>query len=180
MTRVLIVDDKAENLYYLQALLAGHGYTVERAMHGAEALVRARNTVPDLVVSDLLMPVMDGYTLLRHWKADPRLARVPFVVYTATYTEPEDERLARALGADAFILKPAEPDDFLERLRAVEAAHRAGTPPSVPRSLTEEPDLLKIYSQTLVRKLEEKTLLLEEANLSLQQEVSERRRIADI
>ena len=180
MTRVLIVDDKAENLYYLQALLAGHGYTVERAMHGAEALVRARSTVPDLVVSDLLMPVMDGYTLLRHWKADPRLARVPFVVYTATYTEPEDERLARALGADAFILKPAEPDDFLERLRAVEAAHRAGTPPSVPRSLTEEPDLLKIYSQTLVRKLEEKTLLLEETNLSLQQEISERRRMADV
>ena len=179
MTRVLVVDDKVENQYYLQALLTGHGYTVERAMHGAEALVRARSNIPDLVISDLLMPVMDGYTLLRHWKSDPRLARVPFIVYTATYTEPEDERLARALGADAFILKPAEPEDFLERLRAIEAGARAGEAPRTPSSLADEPDLLKVYSQTLVRKLEEKTLLLEESNLSLQQEITERRRIAE-
>src|SRR5690606_16346899 len=103
MTRVLVVDDKEDNLYYLQALLRGHGYEVEVARHGAEALVLARQTPPDVVVSDLLMPVMDGYTLLRHWKADAQLRGLPFIVYTATYTEAEDERLAYDLGADAFI-----------------------------------------------------------------------------
>src|SRR3954453_22496632 len=115
-TRVLIVDDKDENLYYLQALLEAHGCEGTSAHHGAEALVLARQAPPDVVISDLLMPVMDGYTLLRHWKADARLKSKPFIVYTATYTEPEDERLALSLGADAYILKPAEPDEFLRRL----------------------------------------------------------------
>src|SRR5207244_1223312 len=119
MTRVLIVDDKEENLYYLNALLRGNGCEVIPARHGAEALAKARQSPPDVVISDLLMPVMDGYTLLRHWKADARLKRVPFIVYTATYTEPKDEELALNLGADAFILKPSEPESFLARLRQV-------------------------------------------------------------
>ena len=121
MTRVLIVDDKEENVYYLRALLEAHGCEVVSARHGAEALTLARQAPPDVVISDLLMPVMDGYTLLRNWKADARLKGKPFIVYTATYTEPEDERLALSLGADAFILKPTEPDEFLSRLDAVQA-----------------------------------------------------------
>ena len=73
MIRVLIVDDKQENLYLLRALLQGHGCVVDEARHGAEALIKARQAPPDLIISDLLMPVMDGYTLLRQWKADERL-----------------------------------------------------------------------------------------------------------
>jgi two-component system, cell cycle sensor histidine kinase and response regulator CckA len=87
MIRVLVVDDKPENLYLLSALLQGHGFTVEEAPNGVEALTRARQAPPGLIISDLLMPVMDGYTLLRQWKADERLQKIPFVVYTATYTE---------------------------------------------------------------------------------------------
>ena len=130
MNHILIVDDKEENAYYLSALLTGHGFTVATARHGAEALVKARQHPPNMVISDLLMPVMDGYTLLRHWKADARLRQAPFIVYTATYTEPEDERLALNLGADAFILKPAEPEDFLARIRQVQAL-----PAAVPAPL---------------------------------------------
>ncbi len=177
MTRVLVVDDKDENLYYLKALLTGHGYEVIEARHGAEALVKARQQVPDLAVSDLLMPVMDGYTLLRHWKADATLRSRPFIVYTATYTEAEDERLAYSLGADAFILKPAEPDDFLQQIRDVEG--RLGTPAGVSLQMPsgDEAAVLKVYSETLIRKLEEKTLQLEESNRLLQQDVARRKAV---
>ena len=179
MTRVLIVDDKEENLYYLNALLAGHGYEVETARHGAEALVKGRRTPPDLVISDLLMPVMDGYTMLRHWKADPQLNAAPFMVYTATYTAPEDERLAISLGADAFLVKPMEPDDFLERVSKAQGlpAKQTGKVPSEP--VRDDGALVKEYSEALVRKLEEKTLQLEAANQALEKEITERKKLAD-
>jgi two-component system cell cycle sensor histidine kinase/response regulator CckA len=178
MRRVLVVDDKIENLYYLSALLEGHGYEVATAQHGAEALAKARVAPPDLLVSDLLMPVMDGYTLLRHWKADPKLRGVPFIVYTATYTEPEDEKLAINLGADAFILKPAEPDDFLSRVREVEARHGAVAIPTYLPDVGEgDSGHLKEYSESLIRKLEEKSLQLEQANQALQQDLEARLKI---
>ena len=176
MTRILIVDDKEVNLTYLQALLEGEGCTVESARHGAEALVKARLSPPDLIISDLLMPVMDGYTLLRHWRFDARLKAVPFIVYTATYTDPEDERLALSLGADAFILKPADPEDFLVRVREV-LAKTANVESSQPWvSADGESVQLKLYSETLIRKLEEKTLQLEAANRALQRDIADRER----
>jgi CheY-like chemotaxis protein len=179
VTLILAVDDKHENLYYLRVLLSAKGFTVVSARHGAEALALARANPPDLVISDLLMPVMDGYTLLRHWKADARLKKAPFIVYTATYTEEADEQLAYSLGADAFILKPAEPDDFLARLAEVQA-RAASAAPLPPREPTgDETARLKVYSETLIRKLEEKTLQLEEANRALKEDIS-RREAADL
>jgi len=178
MTRVLIVDDKDENVYYLRALLEGHGCEVVSARHGAEALTLARQAPPDVVISDLLMPVMDGYTLLRNWKADARLKGKPFIVYTATYTEPEDERLALSLGADAFILKPTEPDEFLARLDAVQARVAAATPAKASDAPGNQTDRLQEYSETLIRKLEEKSLQLEESNRALQLDIAERERVA--
>lgn len=177
MKRVLIVDDKEENLYYLEALLTGHGLTVERARHGAEALVVARRSPPDLVVSDLLMPVMDGYTLLRNWKFDEQLRGIPFLVYTATYTEAEDERLAMNLGADGFVLKPSEPEDFLRSIETV-MDRSVGRPPDQPAfPVADENELLKVYSETLIRKLEEKTLMLAETNRLLEEDIVRRREI---
>ena len=179
MTLVLIVDDKEENLYYLRALLEGHGCQVVSARHGAEALVVARQAPPDVVISDLLMPLMDGNTLLRHWKADARLREKPFIVYTATYTEPEDERLALSLGADAFVLKPTEPDEFLVRLEAVRSQAAAAIPTRAQDPTGNPEELLKEYSETLIRKLEEKSLQLEESNQALQQDIAARKAVAE-
>jgi PAS domain S-box-containing protein len=174
----LIVDDKEENRYYLRTLVAAYGYEVDSAAQGAEALTKARHSPPSLVISDLLMPVMDGYTLLRHWKRDGKLKDIPFIVYTATYTAPEDERLALDLGADAFIVKPMEPDQLMTCIRqahskVIDARFKSTHAPSA-----NDHDIVKQYSATLVRKLEEKTIQLEAANLALQREVAERARMA--
>ncbi|MCX7562045.1 response regulator [Xanthomonadaceae bacterium XH05] len=176
MKRLLLVDDMDSNLYYLQALLAAHGYTVDTARHGAEALGKARQSPPDLVISDLLMPVMDGYTLLRHWRTDDALGPIPFIVYTATYTEEADEKLAFDFGADAFLRKPAEPEEIvacvreqLDRLR-----HR---PTSVEANEgSTESELLRLYSERLISKLEKRSLELQAVNQDLQRELAERRR----
>lgn len=167
MTEVLVVDDQAENLYLMRMLLEGHGFTVREARHGAEALVKARLAPPDLLITDLLMPVMDGYTLLRHWKADDGLKDVPFVVYTATYTEPKDERLALDLGADAFILKPADPETLVARLSKILEQHAQGRLLLSGNLPQDEETLLKQYSDTVVRKLEHKILELEQTRTQL-------------
>ena len=159
--RALVVDDREENRYLLCQLLRGHGYAVQEADQGAQALELARAQPPDLVVSDLLMPVMDGYTLLRNWKADDTLCRIPFIVYTATYTEPKDEQLALDMGADAFIVKPAEPDVFMQRVQAVmDAAWKRQLAPRA--STLPESDMLSMYNAVLVRKLEQRSLELEQ------------------
>lgn len=175
MTRVLVVDDKPENLYLLRALLRGSGFDVQEAQHGQEALDKARLSPPDVVVSDLLMPVMDGYTLLRHWKADAQLRTRPFIVYTATYTDALDEQLARDLGADAFILKPAEPDVVLQRLREVLASARPAAPTA---ALPEQQEtILREYNVVLLGKLEDKMRELEAANRRLRADAIERERL---
>jgi signal transduction histidine kinase len=174
MTRVLVVDDNEDNLLYLSTLLGAKGCEVETARHGAEALTRARQQAPDLVVSDLLMPLMDGYTLLRIWKADERLRRAPFVVYTATYTDPQDERLALDLGADAFIVKPAEPGPFWTRLEEILQNAAEGRLAQPHEPCIEGDEALSRYSRALVRKLEAKTQELEEANRRLQRDIMER------
>ena len=87
---ILVVDDNEQDLDLLQVLLGGDGYQVVTAVNGAEALAKARLNPPDLIVSDILMPVMDGFALCRECKKDERLRQIPFVFYTATYTDERD------------------------------------------------------------------------------------------
>ncbi|HEX7720320.1 MAG TPA: PAS domain-containing protein, partial [Woeseiaceae bacterium] len=153
----------------------GHDCTVEEAEDGTEALTKARQNRPDLVISDLLMPVMDGYTLLRQWRADAELRSIPFVVYTATYTEPQDERLALDLGADAFIVKPAEPEAFMVSIRAVLEQEKRGVL-SGSAAVVDNMTLTNSYNEVLIRKLNEQTKKLEQTNRELLDEIAERKR----
>ena len=175
MARILVVDDIEQNLYMLRVLLEAHGCSVEDARHGGEALEKARRSAPDLIISDLLMPVMDGYTLLGHWKADEQLKRIPFVVYTATYTDPQDEKHALELGADAFIIKPMAPVLFMARIREVLASR--GTAPHAPAG--EEKERLRDYSEVLIRMLEKKMRQLEQTNRALEAHIAERQQLEE-
>ncbi|HZV82849.1 MAG TPA: response regulator, partial [Geobacteraceae bacterium] len=127
MQTVLIVDDIAENLYFLEVLLKGNGFDVRSAPNGAEALASARGTPPDLIISDILMPVMDGYALCRQWRDDERLKRIPFIFYTATFTDKKDEELGLELGADRYIIKPQDPADFMAIVQEVLAGAASGS-----------------------------------------------------
>jgi len=167
MPKILIVDDNDENLYYLQALLNATGYEAISTRNGAEALEAALAHPPDLVISDLLMPVMDGFTLLRKWKAEQLLNRIPFVVYTATYVDAKDKQLALDLGADAFIVKPTEPTPFMDQIREVLARAGRGDMSPAHAPAGEETGLLRQYSEVLIHKLESKASELEEANREL-------------
>lgn len=174
---ILIVDDREDNLYLLRALLEGHGYDVMSAANGAEALEQARLQPPGLIISDILMPVMDGFALCREWKQDEQLKAVPFVFYTATYTDEQDQEFALSLGAELFVVKPAEPDALMDVVReAIKlVGHPPAQPPAEPRPETEgaaqapeeERDYLQHYNAALVRKLESKMEQLEQANAEL-------------
>ncbi len=183
---ILIVDDREENLYLLRVLLEASGYEVVEAANGVEALKAARQRPPDMIITDILMPVMDGFALCREWKRDAHLGSIPLVFYTATYTDERDREFALSLGAQRFIVKPQEPDDFMAIVR--ETIQEVGKPLVVPAAtgvgepepLTAEPGgegehaYLKQYSETLIRKLESKMEQLERLNRDLELDIAAR------
>ncbi len=159
--KILIVDDIDQNLYMLRILLEGHGYEVVSATNGAEALEKARRAPPDIIISDILMPVMDGFALCREWKADSCLKKSPFIFYTATYTDQKDEDFALSLGAEQFIVKPVEPDVFIETMQRVIEEHSEGRLKESPEPMDDEKVVYRKYSEALIRKLEDKMFDLE-------------------
>ncbi len=175
--RILSADDKPENLYMLEALLRGHGHTVDSASNGLDALKLAERGVYDLIIADILMPRMDGFQLCRELKKDARLRHIPFIFYTATYTDPKDASLALSLGADRFLIKPLEADVLIREINEVVAKKATDTP--LPDAEPEDESIyLKEYNARLIAKLEKKMLDLEAANALLQEDVSQRERTA--
>ncbi len=158
---ILIVDDNQANRYLLETLLPASGYRVRSASDGTEALERLSEQAFDLVVSDILMPRMDGFQLCRAVKGDNRYRQIPFVFYTATYTDPRDEAFALSLGAARFIVKPQEPEIFIGILREAIKERVAGKLASPQEPPADDAVYLKEYNASLVRKLEDKMLQLE-------------------
>ena len=175
MKKILIVDDQHQNLYLLKSLLGGHGYHVIEATNGVEALELARGNPPDLIISDILMPVMDGFSLCQQWKKDEHLKNIPFVFYTATYTDPKDKELALSLGAARFIIKPVEMEEFLSMIEQVISEVEQGVLAVPQKPFQEDIAYYRMYNESLIRKLEDKMLELETANHVLAQEITERR-----
>jgi PAS domain S-box-containing protein len=170
MSKILIADDISENRYLLAVLFGSLGDEVVSAQNGAEALGLALSSPPDVIITDILMPVMDGFELCRRWKSDERLKRVPFIFYTATYTDPKDERFALGLGAERFVIKPQKPDTLVQLVREVLEQSAPKENADLANPLGEEMEVLRQYNEVLFRKLERKVL-------QLQVEITERSQV---
>ena len=154
--RLLIVDDDQNGLFMLEAMLKGFGHDVMAAENGEVALDLARGAPPELIISDILMPVMDGYELCRKWKSDDKLRSIPFIFYTATYTDFKDEELALSMGAERFIVKPVGPDEFSSLLQEIiRGVEKGRIAPKKPASKGKK-EIFKLYNERLVKKLEKK------------------------
>jgi signal transduction histidine kinase len=122
--KILVVEDDEDSRLMLCALLEGHGHDVVNAVNGKQALEVLGDTMPGLIISDILMPEMDGFDFCREVKADPELAGIPFIFYTATYTSDEEKELGLLLGASRFIIKPQEPDVLIKLIDEVVNDHK--------------------------------------------------------
>jgi len=159
--RILIVDDQPINLKLLRAQLEAEGHVVFDAANGVEAMATLEREAVDGVVSDILMPRMDGYRLCLEVRKLARFSHLPLVLYTSTYNSPTDRELARSAGADAYISKPAPTAVIMAALHAAAAGPRSRDPAPAPQEI--ESPVLRQYSETLVRKLEDKSAELERA-----------------
>jgi CheY-like chemotaxis protein len=113
--RVLIVDDESSVRFLLRRVFERAGYEVVEAHHGAAALARVADANPDLVVTDMMMPVMGGAELIAHLRADPETASIPIVVVSA-------ELAFASHVADAVLTKPFRADELLDAVRSLTAA----------------------------------------------------------
>jgi len=155
---VLVVDDNVTGSKLLRAVLEAEGHAVITAGDGLEALDLLERHPVQAIISDLLMPGLDGYRLCREIRQDGRWRKIPFICYTAIYGSQSDEKLAFDLGADAYLRKPSSSATILGTLRASMEGARSGL--SRPKESHEELDVLNAYSQPLVAELENKNFEL--------------------
>jgi CheY-like chemotaxis protein len=129
MATILVVDDRPTNRNFLVTLLGYQGHRLQEAADGAEALEMVRTLHTDLIISDILMPTMDGYEFIRQLRADPALAHTPVIFSTAHYLSREAGALAQQCGVAFILPKPSEPETIL---RVVNTALGLGLKPSPP------------------------------------------------
>src|SRR5258708_20204212 len=121
---ILIVDDIAINVRLLRAQLEAEGHVVLCAANGVEARRVVERETIDVIISDILMPEMDGYRLCYEVRRSARFQNTPFIFHTATYTSPADEKLSLDLGADRYLRKPASVEQLLRAITEMPASPR--------------------------------------------------------
>jgi diguanylate cyclase (GGDEF)-like protein len=166
--RILIAEDDENSRHLLEDVLSSEGYEVVSFDNGLKALSYLQVEPVDLIVSDILMPELDGYGLCRALKQNIHLQKIPFIFYTATYTTAQDERFAIALGANKFLIKPMLMPDFLEAIKQVMDSNETGRGPKNRGLYRGSPLKLDKQHADLVRgKLDKKLIELNEEKTKL-------------
>ncbi|MCZ7403039.1 MAG: PAS domain S-box protein [Candidatus Methanoperedens sp.] len=159
--KILVVDDNKNDRLILFTILKSRSYDVLEAGNGIEALEQIEKEKPDIIVSDIMMPEMDGFMLLQNLKENRTTKAIPFVFYSATYTSEKDIEFGLSLGASRFFVKPMEPGKLLSGIEKVIKEFEYGEQKPAKPSLTPEETREK-YSQRILHKLESKITDLEE------------------
>lgn len=173
MSTILVVDDDEVSRALLGSLLRGAGHRIIEAANGFEALARAHGERPDLIVTDVLMPGMDGYELLHKLRMDPPIAGIPVVFYTAAYLQDEVRGLAERWGSCIVLAKPAEPAAILQ------AAERALAELTGQTSFPPEEEFELAHRGILNAKLVQRVRELEESEAERQRLIQALREMSD-
>jgi signal transduction histidine kinase/DNA-binding response OmpR family regulator len=160
---ILVVEDRQTDRHFLVTLLGYQGHRVVEAADGLEALQSAETFRPQLIVSDVLMPSMDGYEFVRRLRQIKAVAQTPVIFYTATYHEREARELATRCGVVDILMKPAEPQAILAMIDHVLGRGRPDTSPAVPDERLFDNEHLRLVNA----KLESKVRDLESAEQRL-------------
>jgi len=153
MATVLLVDDEEVNLYALRIILESRGYRCLTATNGADALRVASDCLPDAILLDIQMPVMDGYGVCQRLKDDPRTKPIPVVFLTARCRDQEEVIRGLDIGANDYVTKPFNPEELLARVAVMV---RVRTAESQMRQASYTDDLTGLYNRRfLQQRLEE-------------------------
>jgi DNA-binding response OmpR family regulator len=121
---VLVADDDPDIIRFVEVNLRLEGFRVETARDGAQALEKALDLQPALVLLDVRMPLINGFDVCARLRADDRGAAIPVILLTANLPVGADHQRAREVGADDFVVKPFDPGDLMARVRALVQAGR--------------------------------------------------------
>jgi two-component system, cell cycle response regulator DivK len=113
--KILIIEDNEQNLYLVKFILEKHGYETLAATDGQKGIELAATSKPDLILLDIQLPMMDGYTVARNLRLNPALIKIPIVAVTS-YAMPGDRDKAIGAGCNGYIEKPINPETFMDQV----------------------------------------------------------------
>jgi CheY-like chemotaxis protein len=148
---ILVVEDIPNVLELLEVTLRFQGYQVLSAHNGQEALEILEKESPALIITDILMPKLDGFALVQELRSDPKTIGIPVIFLSATYVTPEDRDFALSLGASRFLEKPIDTEEFLLTIAEILSKNHV----TIPRPL-EQPQFYSGYRARLETKLQHK------------------------
>ncbi len=160
---LMVVEDVPGVRELLELTLRFKSYDVMAAQDGQQALEMLESRHPALIVADILMPRMDGFSLIYHLRKDPRTRDIPVIFLSATYVAPEDKDFATTLGAARFLEKPIDMENFISTVESL-----LKEPHEVPPPLLKEGEFLDKYRTRLLAKLAQKDQQIERAKRLLQ------------
>ena len=165
--KVLLLDDMEDAIVLQTLILESNGYEVVSAVNGEDGLQKLENYRPDIIISDVLMPIMDGFEFCRKVKENEELKDIPFVFYSAQYTDKNDRNLAQEIGAEGFIVKPIEMEEFLLKISNILQKHNEKRVDYSSESKHESEEFDKKHYIAQSKMLDKKLKELEEQHLKL-------------